>query len=1559
MTSSARARRRDRHLGLIRASAVAGAAALSATLLPTAAWAAQTADPPSASTPSVAAATGTRPSGDSPTAKADPAVLSAERSASAQAKAAGRPVVVDALTDETSQTLANADGTFTATQYASPVRVRQGSKWVAVNTVLARRADGTFTPGATDADVAFSGGGSTPLVTMTRAGGQIAISWPGTLPAPTVVGDTATYPEVLPGVDLAMTARPDGFGEVLIVKTAAAAADPGLAQLHFGIATKGLTLTTAPDGTEAAVDAKGTTVFKTDTPTMWDSSTAAPAVKSAGQAADAHAAAPAGIGSDFRQPGSAAHVAPLGVTFDGGGLTVTPSHALLSSPASSFPEFIDPAWSGNPSVVAWASINSNGGKWTSGTDADLGLDNWSGCGSWCGSVSRSYFEMNDSGFQGANVTAATFYPYFTWSSDSATEPVQIWLDPDFPSNLDWSNKPSGSASTYVTAVNTCAGHGTSGCAAGTVAFTVTSAAVTAAGGGKRDFEVDAADESNELQWKRIDPTKTSWSVTYYRAPYLNSTYTTTPKVTGPGGTFVNSTNVTMLVTGGDSDGENVRSGYEIWNWANNTNTTNVANSMFSAYSASGGAFTHSGLPDGTYAWRGVIESESGGMWTAWSPWQVFTVDTSQPPTPSVESAQFPANQFGASYTDTGNFTLTTHGVDNVAGFIFSLDGDLGSTAWSQTSPPPTWSNGAITRAKDYWAPISGGVATVSFSPLTVGPHRLYAKAVDQAGNTSATEATYLFYAGLTSPSYAYGDQLANGCAVNACNGNTVAVPAAHATLTGGGEVLVQGTCCNIRFADGNQVMLANGSGHIAVGDTVTYSFNVPSTGYWDIGANLTSGTDYGQYTLTLDQGASTQDTLVTGYDAYASTVTTSYHDYGPVKNAAGAAVQLNAGIHTLTLTVTGKNSASTGYQNGIDVLRLAPMSATCTITDLSSCQDNTAISDDSNHLAADADGYGESFSSSQLTTAGWKPGASITVNGAPMTLPNYAIGKADNILSSGQTVNVPSTYSNSGNAVEFLAFGTNGAVTGASGTITYANACNSSVSQPFTIDDVPDWTAGSAAQHVIGFANRNNPSGQDSTSPQVFAVSVPLTCPGQAIASVSLPVVTNKTLPGQPALHILAIGIRASSYTDTSDAQNWTGTFAAAQDSHLGSLGAQTVRMPVHISVAGTSLRLHLSNALGSVPVSFDDVTVAQQSSGAVPVGTPTPVLFNAGKTVTIPAGGEAVSDSLNFPTTGQETLLVSLHLSASDGDVVGHGSAQNTSWTATAGSDQAADASGTPFTATITNLDWLSGIDVTSDGATLGSLVLYGDQTVNSDSASGDGQHHLSDVLAGKLAAGNGGVVPYGVLSEGTNSWNASNNLLPALSTSTTNTSPPTALNPADRNILDNTNVRTVLISTGMSDILAGGDATTIENKLSALSEQVRHAYTDDATDYNVNINNAAGLLTVYVATIPPNATALTSAQENVREAVNAWILTKATSGSYANGNADGAIDFAAAVSNNGTDLGTTVNTADLYNGNPDDSYYSALAQQYLTNTVSPPAPTSTVAVQPMVISPTGGVRG
>ena len=85
---------------------------------------------------------------------------------------------------------------------------------------------------------------------LNTAGRTLALSWPRRLPVPVVSGATATYRNVLPGVDLAVTADTQGgMSDTLIIRTAAAAANPALRSLKLTASvSRGLRLSADPAG---------------------------------------------------------------------------------------------------------------------------------------------------------------------------------------------------------------------------------------------------------------------------------------------------------------------------------------------------------------------------------------------------------------------------------------------------------------------------------------------------------------------------------------------------------------------------------------------------------------------------------------------------------------------------------------------------------------------------------------------------------------------------------------------------------------------------------------------------------------------------------------------------------------------------------------------------------------------------------------------------------------------------------------------------------------------------------------------------------------------------------------------------------------------------------------------------------------------------------------------------------------------------------------------------------------------------------------------------------------
>ncbi len=1034
-------------------------------------------------------------------------------------------------------------------------------------------------------DVSFSGGGSGALATMRNGQDKLGFSWPGALPTPVVSGDTATYPDVLPQVDLQLTADASGYSSVLVVKSAKAATDPRLRRLALGTSSAGIKLAATRDGGVQATDKHtGRTVFHSDTALMWDST---------GQKTPASLVRTTSVSSARAEHRAAAkvgkHHAQVRMSLESGKQLLGVDENLLSAKSTAYPVYIDPEWSGRPSQLDWARISDNG--WnvynsTSTSGSTNAREGWDNSYPGNGERARTYYQMNTSGIKGAVVTHASLYVKQLSAASCSDTPAAVY-GTDRPagwssSSLYWGHEPGGRTGALGSnpkshEAGTCpvTDGANSWVSPPSLEFDVTSRAQSAAAGGWKSMTlmVQSPDMNDATQWKQLAyGGGATMSVTYSYRPKLNGTPALKPSTVSMGKTMTTTHTPTLSARAVDPDlaggSELVRMEYNVYNSSGTLIHQGFGPSTDSKkrarYNTNGSDWTSPSLPDGTYTWKATAQN-AAGYWAGtgsgvWTKTQTFTVDTSAPPAPTVTSSQFPAKQIGAAYGDKGTFTLSNNHTNNITGYLFRLDSTLGNTMYT-SSGVTKWSTGTkIAPGTAYYVSsdnasgtgtsVINGSASPAFAPGATGPHTLYAKAVDQAGSTSLTQASYVFYAGSSTPAYAYGDKMITGWSATNADNTTTSVPAATVT-TKGGQLISQAAGSGYEFADGYQAFLGNKSStsKVVSGDSVTLSFDIPKDGPWSFGANLTKAKDYGIYRLVLDAGKPTQSTLISGYDAYNSYVTTQFLNLGVPKDSSGQLLTLRQGVHTLTLTLTGKNPSSSGFQAGIDVLRLGPALA-CAINSTGSCLNNTATSTFTTTTStADADGSGNSINSADLTSAsGWQGGQTVTVDGANVTLPKFGSGAYDNMLASGQTITVPdSGVVNTGDSVVFLAFATGGAAKGAIGTITYAkDNCldpdGNPADQSYQLDSVPDWISGPTAAASLTLVHENhkdNTQTSPSSGPKIYAVSVPLQCPGSIISSISLPLFTNGVQAGQPSLHILGLGLRPMSVAGSgSDAQH-------------------------------------------------------------------------------------------------------------------------------------------------------------------------------------------------------------------------------------------------------------------------------------------------------------------------------------------------------------------------------------------------------------------------------------
>lgn len=703
---------------------------------------------------------------DSGSAHTDRTALT-QSAAAAEAAGAGKNVEISSLRTESSETYATPDGGMETDEHLRPVRARVGGVWKPIDNTLVKQPDGSIAPAVASVGMTFSGGGSAPLVTLDRDGRQLSYTWPAALPAPALSGDTATYRDVLPDVDLQVRADIDGFHEVVVVNTAAAAKNPALAQLTFGVRATGLDVARTADGGLTATDpAGGGEVFAAPQPIMWDSgvhtaSTASTAstANTAGAAKAAEGAA-AGSGSADAQgaddpaqgPTDTSKVAPIGVAVDSADtrLTLTPDPALLTGAATAFPLYIDPQ-TYTPKAGDWTMVSK---YWASSPqyhfngDSDSGVGDcaWSYCAPY--DVKRLFYTFPTSKFAGKTILSATFVGHETWAGSCSARPIELWRTKGFTSGTTWNS----SSDNWLDKLDTRnEAHGYDGCAASDVEFNALTGVKYAAAhnSGSTTFGLRASDEGDKYGWKRF--TDDAYLRVHYNMPpkqipmsHLSMSpgsschspsspvrirtlpSITASDVTDPDGDQVS---VQFSVAWDAGDGKGL-----VTQWTSAKIGPKKSGSSFSTTLTA--ALSGKTIPKNkTIAWQARAVDYDQGTYYSYSPWSssgsatncYWVYDTSVPAGPVITSGDYPAvddsDPNDPSYDGVGRdgaFTFDSASTD-VVKYCYGVN----ATAVCDT---------------DHTVATSAGAAkSVTFRPTRAGTNFLNVQAFDSAGNGSEPE----------------------------------------------------------------------------------------------------------------------------------------------------------------------------------------------------------------------------------------------------------------------------------------------------------------------------------------------------------------------------------------------------------------------------------------------------------------------------------------------------------------------------------------------------------------------------------------------------------------------------------------------------------------------------------------------------------------------------------------------------------------------------------------------------------------------------------------------------
>jgi lysophospholipase L1-like esterase len=330
----------------------------------------------------------------------------------------------------------------------------------------------------------------------------------------------------------------------------------------------------------------------------------------------------------------------------------------------------------------------------------------------------------------------------------------------------------------------------------------------------------------------------------------------------------------------------------------------------------------------------------------------------------------------------------------------------------------------------------------------------------------------------------------------------------------------------------------------------------------------------------------------------------------------------------------------------------------------------------------------------------------------------------------------------------------------------------------------------------------------------------------------------------------------------------------------------QSMRMIVRPDLWAGQTRIRLTNAFGTTPVTFEDVHVGLQLSGAAVVpGTNQRVMFGGSSRVTVPAGATRWSDAVSLPFANAakladlsgRKLAVSFHVVGGSGPMTWHAKALTTSYLSRPDrASVAADETESGFPFSTTSWFFVDAVDMMAPAGTQ-VIVAFGDSITDGTGTTLNGDDRWPNVLSRRLHRAYGNRVAVVNAGIGGNQVAGPANYSP--------TSPsaggPSAASRLERDVLSLSGVTSVIWLEGINDLSRNAQTPveTISATMKAVVDRIRGAIP------GVKVIGA----TVITALGSTNGAHGSPEQDLARKALNTFIKT---SGLF-----DGVADFDAAT--------------------------------------------------------------
>ncbi|MFC4335327.1 LamG-like jellyroll fold domain-containing protein [Salininema proteolyticum] len=647
-----------------------------------------------------------------------------------EAASTGQDVEIESLSSPDSDVFATPDGVFAEEVALEPFQAQQDDgSWAPIDNTLVASGNGAFVPTNNDSGLEVSDGGDTVIAKTTDVHGRsVAYTWHENLPTPEVTGDTAVFPEIVPGVDLKVKATDDGFSKVFEVKTPEAAASPEVANLSMGLELDGYTAAIGETGALEINDFAGNVVAGGPTPIMWDST---PPDEGVGDSTTTE-----------WSPTTFAVSADVALAYTDGQLTLTPDAEMLADPDAVYPIRIDPkqvavgrsAWAMVSDYYSYRNRNYyNGGSFEkdpNGTarlgrayDYNVGMEQ-----TW-----RLAFEFDTARFRGRDILDADLRLTMTYSWMRSCDGISATADIyELDANLrkmTWNNQ--GSWGSKIASRDEGIA---SGCGAPRQLWTDVTGYVSDTAGTKDrkiQFGLKSSSESCGTHcpsFRRFGPEKTKddnggvyLRVKYNTPPNKPGSFTIDGQSCRPGTTVKLGAAAAWTVTAKltDDEGDNMDG---VLKWTDNdSGSSKTWNTAGADRERATWSVHRDGISGQSY--RATVSAKDGRATGSSSGGCTVLVDTTPPEKPTVTSTDYPSDgDPHGSVGKTGRFTLESTSSDT-AGYYWSLQDATGDNEVPVSTP--------------------GRAATIAFDPPTDGPLTLSTWAYDAHGNVS-DKTTYNF-----------------------------------------------------------------------------------------------------------------------------------------------------------------------------------------------------------------------------------------------------------------------------------------------------------------------------------------------------------------------------------------------------------------------------------------------------------------------------------------------------------------------------------------------------------------------------------------------------------------------------------------------------------------------------------------------------------------------------------------------------------------------------------------------------------------------------------------------